>query len=204
MAKSILVISGSPKKNGNTALLVEWFAQGARSAGSNVEIIRACELKFKVIGCTSCRVCQKKPSYRCSIKDEVSDCVARFVEADAIVMASPLYFYGASSQLKAVMDRMFSLYKWNNESNTMETPLRGKTFVFLGSGYEDVGFDVFEKPFALTAEYTGMTYASLVVKNAGVSGQIIKQPGVQKQAFDLGEKNRKLMRMKKSLNLIMP
>ena len=188
MPKNILVISGSPKKDGNTALLVEWFAQGARSVGSNVEIVRAADLKHKKVGCTSCRICQKNAEYRCVIKDEVSDVVARFLQADVIVMASPLYFYGASSQLKAVMDRMFSLYKWNNEANTVETPLKGKTFVFLGSGYEDVGFDVFEKPFSLTAQYTGMAYASLVVKNAGVSGQIVGQPGVSRQAFDLGQK----------------
>lgn len=187
MAKNILVISGSPIKDGNTALLIEWFAQGARSVGSSVEIIRAVDLEYKEVGCTSCRVCQQIVEYRCVIEDEVSDCVARFLKADVIVMASPLYFYGASSQLKAVMDRMFSLYKWDNTTNTMETPLKGKIFVFLGSGYEDVGFDVFEKPFQLTAEYSGMTYASLVVKNAGVSGQIVKQYGVRKQAFELGE-----------------
>jgi len=188
MAKNILVISGSPKKDGNTSLLIEWLSQGVRSVGSSVEVIRAADLKHKVVGCNSCRVCQKETEYRCVIKDEVSDCVARFAQVDVIVMASPLYFYGASSQLKAVMDRMFSLYKWDNEANTMTTPLKGKTFVFLGSGYEDVGFDVFEKPFQLTAEYTGMHYVSLVVKNAGVSGQIVKQPVVRQQAFELGER----------------
>jgi len=187
MLKHILVISGSPKKDGNTSLLIEWLAQGARSAGSTVDIVRAADLKHEVVGCLSCRVCQKNAEYRCVIKDEVSDCVARFALADVIVMASPLYFYGASSQLKSVMDRMFSLYKWNNEANTMTTPLAGKTFVFLGSGYEDVGFDVFEKPFQLTAAYTGMTYFSLLVKNAGISGQIIKQAGVRQQAIELGK-----------------
>ncbi len=188
MGKNVLVISGSPKKDGNTALLVGWFAEGVRSGGSTAEIIRAADLEHKAVGCTSCRVCQKSPVYRCVIKDEVSVCVARFAEADVIVMASPLYFYGASSQLKAMMDRMFSLYKWDNAANTMTTPLKGKTFVFLGSGYEDAGFDIFEKPFQLTARYTGMVYASLVVKNAGVSGEIVKLSGVREQAFELGKK----------------
>jgi len=187
MAKNILVVSGSPKKNGNTSLLIKWLAEGAESLGSKVDIIRAADLKYKIVGCTSCRSCQKKEEYRCSIKDEVSDCVARFPQADVIVMSSPLYFYGASSQLKMVMDRMFSLYKWDNVANTMKTPLKGKTFAFMGSGYEDVGFDVFEKPFQLTAEYTGMAYASLLIKNAGVSGDIIKQAGVQKKAFEFGK-----------------
>ncbi|MBF0386854.1 MAG: flavodoxin family protein [Candidatus Omnitrophica bacterium] len=186
MSKKILMISGSPRKDGNTAFLVEWFAEGARSTGAQVDIVRAADLERKAAGCTSCRACQKSAVYRCVIKDEVSDCLARFQGVDVIVMASPLYFYGASSQLKGVMDRMFSLYKWDNAAGTMQTPLKGKAFVFLGSGYEDIGLDVFERPFQLTAEYTKMTYASLVVGNAGESGDIIKLPGVRKQACELG------------------
>ena len=188
MPKKIVMVSGSPKKDGNTSFLIEWFAEGARSIGAQVEIVRAADLQYKVLGCTSCRACQKSDDYRCVIKDEVSDCVARFIKADVIVMASPLYFFGASSQLKTVMDRMFSLYKWNNSAGTMETPLKGKTLVFLGSGYEDVGLDVFEKPFQLTAEYTMMTYASLVVGNAGVSGDIVKLPGVYERAVEFGKR----------------
>lgn len=187
MSQRILVISGSPKKNGNTDFLVGWFTEGAQFAGANVKMIRAADLGHKAVGCISCRSCQKSPVYCCVIKDEVSDCVAQFIEADVIVMASPLYFYGMSSQLKAVMDRMFCLYKWDNAANTMETPLKGKTLVFLGSGFEDVGFDIFEKPFQLTAEYSGMSYLSLVVKNAGESGDIVKLPGVRERALELGK-----------------
>jgi multimeric flavodoxin WrbA len=186
--KKIMVVSGSPKKDGNTALLVEWFAEGARSAGANVGIVRAADLKNRAVGCTSCRACQKSAEYRCVIRDEVSDCVACLPSADVIVMVSPLYFYSVSSQLKMVIDRMFSLYKWDNAANTMQTPLKGKTLVFLGSGYEDAGFDAFEKPLELTAAYTGMAYASLVVKNAGESGDIVKLPDAHRQAFELGHK----------------
>ena len=188
MAKNILIISGSPKKDGNTAALVEWFTEGALSTGSRVDEVRAADLKPKFAGCTSCRACQDLPAYRCVIKDDVSECLARFPGADVIVMASPLYFFGASAQLKVVMDRMFSLYKWDNITGAMDTPLKGKTLVFLGSGFEDVGLDVLEKPFQLTAEYTGMAYASLVIPNAGVSGEIRNKPGVREQAIALGAK----------------
>lgn len=186
MAKNILIVSGSPKKDGNTAALIEWFSDGARQAGASVELVQASLLRHKVVGCLSCRSCQQSEMYLCVIKDEVSDLLARFVLADVIVMASPLYFYGASAQLKSVIDRMFSLYKWDNEAGTMETPLQGKTLVFLGSGFEDDGLDVFEKPFKLTAEYTDMRYYSLVVGNAGVSGEIRQKDGVRQQAFSLG------------------
>jgi multimeric flavodoxin WrbA len=97
------------------------------------------------------------------------------VDVDVIVFATPLYFFSASAQLKLIFDRMFSLYKWDNEAGTMQTPLKGKTLVLLASAFEDIGLDALEKPFALTAEYTGMKFESILVANAGTSGEIAKK-----------------------------
>jgi multimeric flavodoxin WrbA len=188
MGKKILVVLGSPKKDGNTAALVEWFAQGARSKGAQVEVINAAALKHKAAGCTSCRVCQKIKKYECVIDDEVSPVLSKMVKADVIVMATPLYFFSASAQLKVVFDRMFCLYKWDNEADTMATPLKGKAFILLASAYEDVGLDALEKPFALTADYTGMKFESLLIPNAGVSGDIRKKSGVCQKTVALGKK----------------
>jgi len=188
MAKEILILSGSPKKDGNTAALADWFAEGARSKGAQVEIVRTAFLKYKSTGCTSCRACQKLAEYECVINDGAKPVLAKMAKADVIVMATPLYFFGASAQLKLVFDRMFSLYKWDNKAGTMETPLKGKTLVLLASAFEDVGLDALAKPFALTAEYTGMKFASLLVPNAGVSGDIRNRPKVRKQAIALGRK----------------
>ena len=187
MGKKILVLSGSPKKDGNTAALVDWFSQGARSKGARVEVVRTASLKYKSTGCVSCRSCQKIDKYECIIEDEAKPVLARMAGVDVIVMATPLYFFGASAQLKLVFDRMFSLYKWDNQSGTMETPLKGKTFVLIASAYEDVGLDALEKPFALTAEYTGMKFRSLLVPNAGVSGEIRNKPVIRKKAVALGK-----------------
>jgi multimeric flavodoxin WrbA len=126
-------------------------------------------------------------------------------KADVIAMATPLYFFGPSAQLKVIFDRMFSLYKWDNEAGTMQTSLRGKTLVLIASAFEDKGLEALEKPFAMTAEYTGMTFKSLLITNAGVSGDILlptsnailkkadealgscKKGDVQKQAIALGQ-----------------
>jgi len=110
MNKKILILSGSPKKDGNTATLVKWFAEGARSKGARVEIVRTAFLKYKSTGCTSCRACQRLDAYECVINDEAKPILAKMAKVDAIVMATPLYFFGASAQLKLVFDRMFSLY----------------------------------------------------------------------------------------------
>ena len=186
MAKKILVLSGSPKKNGNTATLVGWFAEGARAKGAQVEIVRTAFLKYKSTGCTSCRACQKLNKYECVVNDQVRPILEKMAKVDAIVMATPLYFFAASAQLKLVFDRMFSLYKWDNDAGTMKTILKGKTLVLIASAFEDVGLDVLEKPFALTAKYTGMKFKSLLVPNAGVSGDIKNKAGIRKKAIALG------------------
>ena len=187
MQKKILVLSGSPKKDGNTAALIEWFCEGARANGARVEIVHTAFLKYKSNGCTSCRMCQKRVEYECVIKDDAQPVLKKMAEVDVIVMATPLYFFGASAQLKLVFDRMFSLYKWDNKAGTMETPLKGKTLVVLASAFEDVGLDALAKPFRLTAEYTGMKYAELLVPNAGESGEIRSKSGIREKAVRLGK-----------------
>ncbi|MCX5751776.1 MAG: flavodoxin family protein [Candidatus Saganbacteria bacterium] len=185
--KKILIISGSHKKDGNTATLINWFCEGAKAKGIKTEIIQAASLKSKILGCTSCRKCQKLKEYNCIINDEVSLVLKKMIKSDVIVFATPLYFFAASAPIKAIMDRMFSLYKWDNEADTFETPLRGKTLVLIASAYEDVGLDALEKPFKLTADYTGMKFKSLLVPNAGVSGTLKKNVKVKKQAIGFGK-----------------
>jgi len=109
-------------------------------------------------------------------------------KVDVIVMATPLYFYGPSAQLKLVFDRMFSLYKWDNKTDTMKTPLKGKTFVLIASAYEDIGLDALEMPFKLTAKYTSMKFKSLLIPNAGESGEIKDKTDIRDKAIALGKR----------------
>jgi multimeric flavodoxin WrbA len=188
MRKKILILSGSPKKNGNTSILVRWFCEGASSQNALIETIHAAFLKYKAPGCTSCRICQQTKSYACAINDDARDVLSKMIAADCIVMATPLYFFSASAQLKIIFDRMFSLYKWNNKTGTMKTPLKGKKFVLLASAFENTGLKALEKPFSLTADYTGMPFYSLLVANAGVSGEIKKIKGLKDKVATLGKK----------------
>lgn len=188
MPKKILILSGSPKKDGNTKTLVDWFTEGARTKGADIEIVQTAFLKYKSLGCTSCRSCQKIDKYECVIDDEAKPVLKKMADMDVIVMATPLYFYGPSAQLKLVFDRMFSLYKWDNKANTMKTPLKGKTFALIASAYEDIGLDALEKPFRLTAEYTGMKFQSLLIPNAGESGNIKPKTDIKEKTIAFGNK----------------
>ena len=107
----ILIISGSPRKGGNTELLAEAFAKGAAerlrvgaSAGMHhhVEIVSVRD--YKVNPCLGCNACFKTNGI-CAQKDDMVLIYEKMNQADMLVIASPVYFYGISAQLKAVIDR---------------------------------------------------------------------------------------------------
>ena len=98
---NILIISGSPRKGGNTELLAEAFAKGA-AAHHHVEIVSVRD--YKVNPCLGCNSCFKTDGI-CVQKDDIAAIYEKMSQADMLVIVSPVYFYGISSQLKAVIDR---------------------------------------------------------------------------------------------------
>jgi len=99
---NILILSGSPRKGGNTELLAEAFAKGA--AKHHVEIISVRD--YKVNPCLGCNACFKNETNTCAQKDDMPVIYEKMGQADMFVIASPVYFYGISAQLKAVIDRL--------------------------------------------------------------------------------------------------
>jgi multimeric flavodoxin WrbA len=97
---NILILSGSPRKGGNTELLVEAFAKGA--AKHHVEIISVRDVK--VNPCLGCNACFKTNGI-CAQKDDMAFIYEKMSQTDMLVIASPVYFYGISAQLKAIIDR---------------------------------------------------------------------------------------------------
>ena len=106
MSKNVLVISTSPRRNGNSKLLADAFANGARQAGNSVENI---SLHDKTICfCKGCLSCQK--SQRCVIHDDADTIAQKMRAADVLVFATPIYYYGMSGQMKTMLDRGNPLY----------------------------------------------------------------------------------------------
>ena len=99
---NILILSGSPRKGGNTDLLVEAFAKGA-SQKHHVEVVSVHD--YKVNPCMGCNACFKNEANACVQNDDMSLIYEKMSRADMLVIASPVYFYGLSAQLKAVIDR---------------------------------------------------------------------------------------------------
>ena len=102
MSKKVLILSGSPRKGGNSDILCDEFLRGAQDAGHKAEKIRAAEKK--VAPCSGCYYCSTHGG-ACVHKDDMADILQKMIDADVIVLASPVYFYSISAQLKAVIDR---------------------------------------------------------------------------------------------------
>ncbi len=106
MSKTVLVISTSPRKNGNSDTLADAFIRGAQQAGNQVEKVN---LYDKTIGfCKGCLTCQS--TQRCIIDDDASAIAQRMLTADVIVFATPIYYYGMCGQMKTLLDRANPLY----------------------------------------------------------------------------------------------
>jgi multimeric flavodoxin WrbA len=105
----ILTLLGSARKKGNTATLLGWVEEELRSQGHEVTSIYLHGKNLN--GCMGCGKCKEVPDdVGCVQKDDVPEILDLMVAADLVVFASPLYFWGVSAQLKAVIDRTYSLY----------------------------------------------------------------------------------------------
>lgn len=102
MPKNVLILSGSPRKGGNSDLLCDEFMRGAQAAGHTVEKIRVAAKK--VAPCSACYYCRDHGG-ACVHKDDMAEILQKMIAADVLVLASPVYFYSIDAQLKAVIDR---------------------------------------------------------------------------------------------------
>lgn len=106
MKKKILVVSTSPRMNGNSDTLANAFMKGALDAGHEVKKVNLSNTLPSF--CKGCMLCQK--SGRCSIHDEISEVIQEMVDMDVIVFATPIYFYEMSGQMKTFLDRTNPLF----------------------------------------------------------------------------------------------
>ena len=108
MSKKVLILSASPRKNGNSQLLCDQFAKGAAEAGHEVESIRLSEKKLNF--CMACDACMRNGG-TCIQKDDMGEILKSYQEADVLVLATPVYFYGITAQMKTFIDRTYPIWQ---------------------------------------------------------------------------------------------
>lgn len=106
--KKIMILNGSPRKDGNTAALVNAFVKGAKQSDNDVQEFYI--QSMNIHGCLSCNACRKGLADPCVQKDDMLPIYQAFMESDVVVFATPLYFNGISGPLKTVNDRLFAMW----------------------------------------------------------------------------------------------
>jgi multimeric flavodoxin WrbA len=185
----VLGIFGSPRRGGNTEILLEEALKGVEKEGGEVE--RLYLLDFTITPCKECHGCDE--TGQCIIQDDMQKVYPKLLEADVIILASPIFFYGITAWAKALVDRCQALWA---RKYLLKEPSLGKEGKkrkgFLISVGATKGQKVFEgailtaKYFfdVLNAEYVG----ELVFRGIDAKGDILKYPEAIRQAFEAGRR----------------
>ncbi len=187
---NIMIICGSPRPKGNTMTVVNWVAEGAKSAGATVEIVNADELEYKANGCRSCMGCQRLDEFACVVEDDAADVINRIPDQDVLVLASPVYFFGVSAQLKLILDRMYCLYKFDGDEMDLAPGLEDLSLAFVGTaggGTED-GLQLAEDTIKTLADFTNLPFTSFLVPYAPKAIGALQENGpLRLEAIAFGE-----------------
>jgi len=178
----ILGVAGSPRKNGNTHVLVSRILEGAKEAGAEVELLLLADLNIRE--CDGCLLCwQGKP---CPKNDDMNDLYPKIAEAGAIVFGTPVYWFGPTALMKAFLDRF--VY-FNCPANRGQ--VRGKPAV-VATPFEDETpetADLLLALFAKSFEYLEMRPAGrIIVPGVGGRGDVLQKQAALDEAHELGRK----------------
>jgi multimeric flavodoxin WrbA len=185
-SKKVLILNGSPRPGGNTSVLAEQVKKGAEEKGATAEIIYLHGLDINP--CDACDMCQDVAEIDCVVEDDMHTLYPKVREADAIVYASPIYWFTVSAQTKLFMDRCYGMGGDGDgvENHTLAGKKIGVVLVYEGDDPFDSGAinairtsqDMFNY---IPAEIVGFVYGTALVP-----GEIRNQGDVMVKALELG------------------
>ena len=145
----VLILQASPRANGNTAWMAEEYRKAAEAAGHEVTLVNVS--KKKIAGCLACEYCHNKGNGACIQKDDMQELYPLMAEAEALVLAAPIYYFTLNAQIQAPIQRMYCV----------NSPAKVKKMALLVSSYSPGVYD------GATAEFRDIcNYWS--VENMGV------------------------------------
>ena len=177
---------GSPRIKGNTDLLLDEALKGARSQGAEVEKIVAD--KLKIAPCREYYGCLRDGN--CVIRDDMDDIYRKLLEADSVIVASPMFFYGLTSQVKALIDRCQAL--WARKyilKQDLPDSARDGAFIAVGATRGKKLFDGAILTVKCFFQSVGIKYVDeLLVRGVDKRGEIKECPTALSDAFELGRR----------------
>ncbi|MGA2504116.1 MAG: flavodoxin family protein [Anaerolineales bacterium] len=180
MTKNILILNGSPREKGNSAVLAGRAAAGALDAGAQVESIYLHGLDIRP--CDACELCADG---ECVIEDDMQPLYPKLAAADAILLASPIYWFTISAQLKLCIDRWYGFqgHKWKEVSHKQFGIILtyGDTDLYTSGAINAIHTYETMRRF-LKSEIVGIVHGSL-----DAVGDAEKSPELMKEAYELGK-----------------
>jgi multimeric flavodoxin WrbA len=180
----ILVLQGSPRREGNTATLLGSFLEGLRASGKH-EIEEVLLHEREIRPCRNCDACRRMTDRYCVIDDDMQALFAPFIEADMLVLASPIYWWSISAQLKLFIDRLYGL----NPDSRPEF-FKGKKLVLVLTYFDrdpNSGAEIALSMFREIARYTEMPMAGILRYSSGEQ-HVRQAPDALAKARELGER----------------
>lgn len=180
MGKNIVILNGSPRKNGNTSALVKAFTEGAKKSGNNVTEFFLD--RMNIHGCKGCFGGHSSKECPCVQKDDMNKIYPAIRDCNVVVLDTPLYYWNMSGQLRIVMDRLFALEE--NDGDFLRGNNRACALLIVAEEYdfESIMFHVDNLMQYLRWKNLGHVLAG---GNRNI-GEINGKPELQK-AFDLGQ-----------------
>ena len=179
MTKNVLVLTGSPRKGGNSDLLADAFVTGAERAGHTVTKYATADKTIN--GCKACNACFSK-GQACVFQDDFNELVQFVEEADVLVLATPLYWFTFPVQLKAAIDKFYSFMVADRKPKIEQSIL-----MVCGEDDRECGFDGIVRTYELMVEYLEWKDTGrIIVTNVNDKGDIRKTDALQR-AEQLGE-----------------
>lgn len=176
MKNNILILNGSMRINGNTARLAQSFAEGAVQ-NNNVEIVYVAD--YNVNPCIGCNSCFVREGNKCFQDDDMVKIYEKLRNADIVVIASPVYFYGISAQLKAIVDRLHTPMR-----NTFHIKKLG--LLLVGAAYLPNLFDPILMQYQMVLEFFKLeSIGTVLVRGVNDIGDIDGNSAL-KEAYDMG------------------
>lgn len=173
----IVVLMGSPNRKGSTSILVESFRKDAEEAGHSCEVIDVCHANIHP--CTGCIACGYEGP--CVQKDDVEMIRAKLLAADMVVFATPLYYYGMSAQLKAVVDR-FCAYNSSLNRRHLKSAL-----LTVAWNADDWTFEALEAHYKTLVRYISFEDKGMVLGYGCGSPSMTERSKYPAEAYKLGK-----------------
>lgn len=175
----ILIINGSPRKNGNTMTAVKHLEQKI-SQNNQVETVQA--YSFHINPCLSCYQCAKNGG-TCVQKDDTAAILDKIAAADMIIFATPVYWWGMSAQLKLIIDKFIS-----RVSAFQEMPKKIASIAVGASGTEDTQYRLIREQFKCIGSYLNWEYKACTAFSAWQAGDLEKYAGLDAKIQEFAEK----------------